>query len=237
MLSVVLKFLDLHTLSTLCLVNRWTKAVVKGFIPFKLIDTHVPSILNVPTWTEVASHFTAIQVFNTLCSNLCAIWGKFGAFLWVPDCIWCCIPCIWASDKLMPMTTWDEMAAFGLSKKTLSKIPIVHTLPGIYTLTQVPYQWRQWLLSQGRACEIAIKVHGGEEGLISYINFNTLQGKTAYDQCVAKLNATRSSFEGDEISTMFDNISWFLVATRPLILTPDYTQHRPAFYAKDVRLH
>jgi hypothetical protein len=68
----------------------------------------------------------------------------------------------------MPMTERDAKAAFGLSKKALVNVPIVHTLPGVYTLSQVAYRRRRRLLSRRRAREIAVEVHGGEEGLISF---------------------------------------------------------------------
>ena len=81
MLCAVLQFSDLHTLSMLRLVNQRTKIVVEGFIPYKLIIIHAPYIIDVLTRTGVASHFTAVQVFDVLCSDSCAICGRFGAFL------------------------------------------------------------------------------------------------------------------------------------------------------------
>ncbi|KAF8799810.1 hypothetical protein BYT27DRAFT_6848168 [Phlegmacium glaucopus] len=176
--------------------------VVDGYIPYNLIVTHAPHALDALTLTEVASHFTAVQVFDALCSDSCAICGRFGRFLWIPDCIRCCMPCVQESDQLMPMTERDAKAAFGLSQKALSKIPIVHTLPGTYTPFEIPYKQRRRLLSRGRAREIAVEVHGGEEGLISYINSNTSLAKVLNDQRVARRNAS----EGE--------ISRFLVTTR-----------------------
>lgn len=215
MLSAVLRFSDLHTLSTLRLVNRRTKVVVEGFIPYKLIKLHAPYVLDALTRTGVASHFTAVQVFDVFCSDSCAICGKFGAFLWIPGCIRCCIPCVRESQELLPMTQRDAKAAFGLSQKALSKVPIVHTLPGIYTLLGTQYKRRKWLLSRGKAREIAVEVHGGEEGLISYITSNTSRAKAAYDQRVAKRNATRSAFDSKgERNITIDDISRFLVTTR-----------------------
>jgi hypothetical protein len=216
MLCAVLRFSDLHTLSVLRLVNRRTKAVVEEFIPYKLIIVHAPYVLDALTRTEVASHFTAVQVFDVLCSDSCAICGGFGAFLWIPGCIRCCIPCVRESQELMPMTRRDAKAAFGLSEKALSKIPIVHTLPGIYGFspTAVIHR-RRWLLSRGAAREIAVEVHGGEEGLISYINSNTSRAKAAYDQRVVKRNAARSAYDSKgERNITIDNISRFLVTTR-----------------------
>ena len=94
MLCAVPRFSDLHTLSILRLVNRWTKVAVEGFVPDKLIIIYAPYILNFLTRTRVASHFTAVQVFDVLCSDSCAIssCGRFKAFhacesLW-SSCPW-----------------------------------------------------------------------------------------------------------------------------------------------------
>lgn len=211
-LDTVLRVSDLRTLLTLRLVNRQAKAVVETFTPYKHILTHTPHVVDIFTRTGVASHFTAVQVFDALGSDSCTICGRFGAFLWVPDCIRCCLPCVRVSPELMPMTERDAGAAFGLSRKALSTIPIMHTLPGVYTLSEIPYKRRRRLLSRKRAREVAVEVHGGEEGLVSYINSNTSPAKIAYDQRVAKWNATRSCFGPNrEINNTIDHVSRFLV--------------------------
>ena len=132
MLIAVLQISDLHTLSAFTLINRQAKAIADGFMPYRLIKAIAPHILVVFTKTEVASHFTAVQVVDALCSNSCAICGRFGTYLWVPDCIRCCISCLRFSPELMAMTKQDAKAAFGLSEESLSKVPIVHSLPGKY---------------------------------------------------------------------------------------------------------
>lgn len=213
MLNVVLQYSDLHTLSLLSLINRKAKAIVEGFIPYKLIKTHAPHVLVVLTSTEVASHFTAVQVADALCSSSCAICGNFGLFLWVPDCVRCCFPCMRCSPKLMPMTKRDAKAAFGLSEKALSKVPIIHSLPGNYYSyhhLSGEYKRRRWLLSQVTAHKIAVEVHGGEEGLTSYINSTTSRAKAAYDQRVAMENG--SSFVYLDAKTR-DNVSRSMVTT------------------------
>ena len=108
------------------------------------------------------------------------------------------------------MTQQDAKAVFGLSQQALSKIPIVHTLPGIYTLSDTPYKRRRWLLSRGTTRKIAVEIHGGEEGLT-----NNLRAKAVYDQRMAKRNATRSAFDSSgERNITIDDISRFLVTTR-----------------------
>ena len=79
MLNAVLQISDLHTLSAFTLINRQAKAIADGFMPYRLIKAIAPHILVVFTKTEVASHFTAVQVVDALCSNSCAICGRFGA--------------------------------------------------------------------------------------------------------------------------------------------------------------
>ena len=119
------------------------------------------------------------------------------------------------------MTRRDAMAAFGLSQKAVAKVPTVHTLPGAYTLSQTLHKRSRWLLSREKAREITVEVHGGEEGLMSYINSNTSRAKAAYDQRMAKRNATRSADSRGEEKFMFDDISRFLVTTRLPYFNPE----------------
>ncbi|KIJ36927.1 hypothetical protein M422DRAFT_33978 [Sphaerobolus stellatus SS14] len=69
-----------------------------------------------------------MQVFDTFCSGVCFVCGKFGAFLWIPECIRCCIPCVREPHELPHMSEWDAKVAFGLTPNTLSKFPIVKYL-------------------------------------------------------------------------------------------------------------
>ena len=113
------------------------------------------------------------------------------------------------------MTQQDAKAVFGLSQQALSKIPIVHTLPGIYTLSDTPYKRGRWLLSRGTARKIAVEIHGGEEGLTTFVNSNNSRAKAAYDQRMAKRDAKRSAFDSNgERNVTIDDISRFLVTTR-----------------------
>ena len=177
MLNAALQFSDLHTLSEFSHVNRQAKEVVDGFIPYKLIKTLAPHLLVVLTRTEVVSHFTVGQVVDVLCSKSCSICGRFGTYLWIPDCIRCCFSCLHYSPNLMPMSKKDAKAAFGLSERELSKVPIMYTLPGRYTPHCGLYKRRRWLLSRETARNIALEIHGGEEGLNSYINSNTSRAR------------------------------------------------------------
>ena len=88
------------------------------------------------------------------------------------------------------MSERDASAAFGLTKNELSRVPIMTTLPGVYTRRQRTYRRKRHLLSRERARQAAIDFHGGEEELARYINHGTSKAKIAYYQRVEALDAT-----------------------------------------------
>ena len=185
-LNATLHFSDLRTFSKLCQVNRQARILVEAFFPYKVILTHAPHVIDIFIQTGAASHFTAARVFDVMCSSSCAICGRFGGFLWIPDCIRCCMPCLRKAPELLLMTVQDAMASFGLSREIITNIPTVDTLPGRYN--HLPYKEKRRLLSEARARQAAVMEYGGEEELVACIK--TSQWKAAYHKCVASLRGT-----------------------------------------------
>ena len=115
------------------------------------------------------------------------------------------------------MSKQDAKAAFGLSERALSKVPIVHTLPGRYSPRCANlYNWRRWLLSHETARNIALEIHGGEEGLNSYINSNAsrARAKAAYDQRVANRNAlNRFDVDDSPLALLQGDVCRYMVTT------------------------
>jgi len=185
----IIRCSDIHTVSAFQLLNRRARALVISSFPYKLISHNAPHVVAALEKTGTASHFSVDDVFHALSTPSCHVCGKFGAHLWIPECIRCCFPCLQEASKLMPMSERDASAAFGLTKNGLSRVPIMTTLPGVYTRRQRIYRRKRHLLSRERARQAAIDIHGGEEELARYINHGTSKAKIAYDQRVAALAA------------------------------------------------
>jgi hypothetical protein len=185
----ILRCSDLHAVSEFCSLNWRARALAISSYPYKLISQNAPHVVAALEKTGTASHFSVDDVLHALSTPSCHVCGKFGAYLWIPECIRCCFPCMQEAPELMPMSERAASAAFGLTKNELSRVPIMTTLPGVYTRRQRTYRRQRQLLSRERARQAAIDIHGGEEELARYINHGTSKAKIAYDQRVAALDA------------------------------------------------
>src|ERR1700722_2428082 len=211
LLNAVLRCSDLYTVSTLRLLNRRARVVVDASVPYKHILRHAPRVIAALERTGVSSHFSVDEVFNALSPPACCICGRFGTFLWIPECIRCCFPCLREAPELMPMGERDAKAAFGLTKSGLAKVPIMVTLAGTYTPFKIPYRKKRRLLSRERAQQAATVAHGGEEGLARYIKFGTSQAKIAYDRRAAARDTTKEAFDSQgRINNTIDDITRFM---------------------------
>ena len=203
LLYMILHYSDLCTASAFCLLNRQARMVVHASLPYKNLVRHAPHAIAALIRTRVGSHFTVDEVFHTFCTPSCYVCGRFGAFLWIPECIRCCFPCLRAAPELMPMGENHAKAVFGLTKKTLAKVPIMVTLPGTYGFPSKPYIRQRHLLSRNRARQVAIMTHGGEEELAQYMESRISQSKLASNQLEATQKTTR-----DDVTRFMATISF-----------------------------
>jgi len=167
LLNEILRYSNLYTISMFSLLNRQARTIVRASFPYKHLWSHAPRALVALIRTGASHCFTVDEVFQAFCSPSCRICGNFGAFLWIPECIRCCFLCLRRSPKLMPMGESRARAVFGLTKKSLAKVPIVTTLPGTYSSKY--YIMRRRLLSRATALQVATMTHGGGQRLAKYI--------------------------------------------------------------------
>jgi len=184
-LNEILRYSDLHSASAFRSLNRRARAVVESSFPYNLILHNAPNVFAVLEKTGIASHFSVDDVFQALCTPSCHICGEFGTYLWIPECIRCCFSCVMKAPELMPVSEPDARTAFGLTKSGLASVPIMTTLPGVYTTRQRLYRRTRRLLSRERARQAALDIHGGLEDLHNYVHFGTFKVKTTYSRRVA----------------------------------------------------
>jgi hypothetical protein len=201
LLNAILRGFDIRTVFKLRMLNRRMRMIIDTFSPYKTIARHAPEVVAALIRTGVASFFTLDKVHYALCTPACHVCGKLGSFLWIPGCIRCCFPCLLEEPELMPMTKQDAKAAFGLTESSLVNVPIMTTLPGTYTLDRKPYRRERLLVSRERARQVAVVVHGGEEGLEKYIKFGKSKAKVKYEEQAA----TKWSTWGDRDSKGREN--------------------------------
>ena len=90
LLNKVLRCSDLHAMSTLRLLNRRARVVVDSSYPYNLTLLHAPQVIPALVKTGIVSHFSVDDIFCALSTPSCGVCGKFGTYLWIPECIRCC---------------------------------------------------------------------------------------------------------------------------------------------------
>ncbi|KAF8908141.1 hypothetical protein CPB84DRAFT_1843605 [Gymnopilus junonius] len=224
--DLVLRCSDMRTLSTLRYINRRTRLVVDASLPYKHIISSAPHIRATFERTGVASHFSVQQVFSVLTRPACSICGKFGMYLWIPECIRCCFTCLREAQETMPMTERDAQVAFGLHKNQKSKIPVMVTLPGSYTLFQKLRRRQVRLVSRKLAKQLGVVVHGGEDGLATYLSSSNSKAKAAYDQRCAADNRPIAYDSFGRINNTVDNMHRYISAVHfPYFDRASHTTH------------
>ena len=212
--SEILQYAPLSSVLTFRLLNKRARAAVDTSVPYKYILLNAPCIISALVRTGVSSHFTVDHIFRTFTTPDCQVCGKFGAFLWIPECIRCCIPCVRESPELCPMTECDAKAAFGLTKKTLASVPVMISLPGTYTLSETPQKRTRRLLSQKLARLAAVVAHGGEKGFMDFIDSGISQSRIAYERRVAARNRAQESFDSQgNLNCSIDDVRRFMATT------------------------
>ncbi|KAF8869018.1 hypothetical protein CPB84DRAFT_1805566 [Gymnopilus junonius] len=206
--DLVIKYSDMHTVSVLRTANRRTRLIVDASFPYKHIILCAPHIRATLERTGVASHFFVEEVFCVLSNPACHVCGNFGLYLWIPECIRCCITCLKEDPGLMPMSERDAQAAFGLTKSQMAMIPVMVTLPGEYTTFQKSRQRGVRLLSQKRARQLGIVVRG-KEGLDKYTSSSNSKSLAAYRQKLAKRDVLDFI---DKLQYSFDDVYRYLSA-------------------------
>ncbi|KAF8529941.1 hypothetical protein JB92DRAFT_3106331 [Gautieria morchelliformis] len=214
LLNEILKYAHLSSVLTFRLLSKRARAVVDASVPYKHILLNAPCIISALVRTGVSSHFTVDEIFRSFTTPNCQVCGMFGAFLWIPECIRCCIPCLRESPELLPMTECDAKAAFGLTKRTLADVPVMISLPGTYTLSKTPQKRARRLLSQKRARLAAVAAHGGEKSFMDWINSGISQSKAAHEQRLAARNRAHAGCDSQgNINCSIDDVKRFMATT------------------------
>lgn len=163
LLSLIVQCTDLLSVTSLRLVNRRTRLIVDESVPYKFLVRRIPNTLASLNSADASQHFTVAQLYSTLCARTCAFCNDFGTYLWVPECVRCCFNCLNETPHLMPLIESDAKMLFGVTKKALSGVPSMLSLPGTYGMVDLYNGRRFRLYSQRRVVQAAIAHHGGND--------------------------------------------------------------------------
>ncbi|KAG5640339.1 hypothetical protein DXG03_009175 [Asterophora parasitica] len=220
LLYLLFELSDLQAPVHLRLTCRRARMLVDASPSYRCLRIHTPHVICILLRVGIASHFTVSYIAELLHSDSrCSRCGRFGSFLYIPECVRCCYSCMRFHRSTVPMTKADSMAAFGLTARTIATLPVMTTVPGTYggglrAERSRPIQ----LLSPALARAAAELQHGGKEYLVAYIEGKGTQAKRKYDKRVTSrlallaLNPPEYDQDGNLAGPDWDDVKRYMAA-------------------------
>lgn len=169
LLHDIILSLPLSALSPLLATSSTTHSLLLSSPAYRNLTTHATHALRAYSATALGDSVTVSQLLAALCAESCAHCGDFGPFLWLLDCTRCCWACMTQHPDLLPLTPEEACETFGIPHL---QIPVLRSVPGVYRtwkeLCVEPESRR--LVSKAAARRVAVKVHGGAEGLERFLS-------------------------------------------------------------------
>ncbi|KAM5341789.1 hypothetical protein ACJ41O_014820 [Fusarium nematophilum] len=169
LLFLILNSLDLQSLSRFSRICLNAKLSVEALPAYAELLQHASQILVALTKTRLIRHHSAELLRQTLRSSRCSSCFAFAAFLFLPTCERACFECLDMNCALRVMTVRNAKECFHLTEDHLTRIPIMHSIPG-------EYQIRTWisrrrvfrLVSLKHVRQLALEVHGSAEKVAEF---------------------------------------------------------------------
>jgi len=147
----IFNMVDLQNLTDFRAVSWHARALVDSFPPYNAIIQHSPDAVRALLSTHMAVHFTARDIFDTLCTQACLGCGQFAPFLDMFTGYRHCLTCVTYSDTLLSITAPLAKREFGLNSKTMHMLPKLLSIPGQYTESERTYKRRISLVRMSSA--------------------------------------------------------------------------------------
>ncbi|XRM42717.1 hypothetical protein ABZX51_005928 [Aspergillus tubingensis] len=148
-------YFDIESLIRFRQVSRRAQQSVSTSRFYRETTTHTLDAFCALLRTKVANQFTLTELFTALCTRDCLLCGSsFGGFLFLPTLLRCCFSCI-QKDRLPRLVPYADAKWYISSKcKTasntyslLKSLPILRTIPGIYSMQEVSSKGRRQLVT------------------------------------------------------------------------------------------
>ncbi|PYH90157.1 hypothetical protein BO71DRAFT_452957 [Aspergillus ellipticus CBS 707.79] len=140
--------LDIRALFNFRHINRRAQQIVTVACGYKAVVTHALETLCIILRTTIASWFTLSDLLKVLYTRDCHLCGSFGGFIFLPSFMRCCFFCI-QEDSLPPVLPLSIVKKSAKSRpghpNTL--VPIVKSLPGIYSMDEIVRKRRVQIMS------------------------------------------------------------------------------------------
>ncbi|GLA26489.1 hypothetical protein M752DRAFT_217547 [Aspergillus phoenicis ATCC 13157] len=146
-------YLDIESLFRFRQVSRHAQQYVSTSRFYRETTTHALDALCVLLRTKVANRFTLAELFTALCTRDCTLCSSsFGGFLFLPTLLRCCFSCL-PKGRLPRLVPYTD-AKWYISSKSKAKssglaslLPVLRTIPGIYSMQEVSIKGRKQLVT------------------------------------------------------------------------------------------
>ena len=164
-LQWALNLLDFQSLSRVSRASLLAKRVIESLPSYRDLMKHAPQTLKALGLTGLVHVHSAAALHDTLQSEACVSCGEYGAFLSLLTCERCCYECLRQNHALWAIPINQAKKCFGLGFNHLRQIPILHSIPGVYSIHRVSRRRSQRLVNVKEAKKLAIVKHGSMENL------------------------------------------------------------------------
>lgn len=166
LLQLILSLLDFQSLSRLSRASLTAKATVEALPAYREFLEHAPDVLIALERTRILHYHSAALLRRTLRTNQCVSCFGFGAFLFLPTCERVCFQCLHENHALRVTTLELARKCFSLPTIHLKRIPILHSIPGSYSVLFHIWRPKEYrLVSVKQAKQLAIQVRGSAENV------------------------------------------------------------------------
>ena len=161
----LLDMLDFQSLSRLSRISLRGQVVVQSLPAYRDLMEHAPHTPALGRTGLIDLH-SATVLHATLLSEVCVSCGEYGAFLFLPTCERCCYECLHRSQSFWVIPTALAGKCFDLMLHQLKEIPVMRSVPGIYSVGHGVSRPRRLRLTSVKAAkELGIKVHVSMENI------------------------------------------------------------------------
>lgn len=163
LLFFVLQALDLKSISRVSRVSRRGNVIVKSLAAYRNLLDKAPEALAALSQAKLLGVHSVTQLQDTLRSDRCATCPEYGTYLFLPTCERCCWECLFFNPAWRVISPGQATRYFGLSKKHLRQLPVMHSIPGRYDISQENSRTSHKLVSARMARDLGVLKHGSAE--------------------------------------------------------------------------
>lgn len=144
--------LDIASAINFSQVNRRARQIISSTRQFRQLGKYATSCLWLLLRTDLAPHIGAPALHSALTTEACTICGFFGGFILLPSAQRCCYFCMRADDSLQPEYLHILSATSKIPRQQFEmSVPIMHTIPGVYTMLERPVETRCFVVAAQHA--------------------------------------------------------------------------------------